>query len=232
VQAAEAQVAIARAQSAGAGESAARATITSPINGVVSARAVNGGEAVNVGVPLFTVVNASELELAGQVGVREAALVRVGQPVSFTLDGFPSQVLQGRVARIDPTADPGTRQVGVYIRLPNPGNRIVGGQFAHGTIASGTEVTAVVIPQSAVASRSGDNAVVFVVTGNKLVKRTVVLGAADAATGAVAVATGIAAGERVLLNPTTDTRDGAIVTISSQAPADAPARAVQPDSAK
>ncbi len=216
LEAAEAQVAVAQAQSAGAGESAARATITAPINGVVSARAVNGGEAVNVGANLFTVVNASELELAGQVSVQEAALVRAGQPVSFTLDAYPNQILRGRVARVDPTADPGTRQVGVYVRLPNPGNRIVGGQFAHGTIESGTTLTAVVIPQSAIMSRSGSNGVVFTVNGNKLSKHDVVLGAPDAATGLIAVTSGISAGNRVLLNPTTDTRDGTIVTISAK----------------
>ena len=230
-EAAEAQVAVARAQAAGAGESASRATITSPINGVVSARAVNGGEAVNVGTPLFTVVNASELELAGQVSVQEAALVRAGQPVSFTLDAYPNQVMRGRVARVDPTADPGTRQVGVYVRLPNPNNRIIGGQFAHGTIESGTAVTAVVIPQAALINRSGSNASVFVIDGNKLAKRNVVLGPLDAATGAVSIATGIAAGDRVLLNPTTDTRDGSTVTISAAPATDAQKR-VNADSAK
>jgi RND family efflux transporter MFP subunit len=231
-EAAQAQVALARAQSAGAGESASRATITSPINGVVSARAVNGGEAVNVGAPLFTVVNASELELAGQVSVQEAARVRVGQPVTFTLDAYPGQVMHGRVARVDPTADPGTRQVGVYVRLSNPGNRIIGGQFAHGTIESGTTANAVVIPQAAIAGRSGNTGTVFVITGNKLSKRAIVLGGTDATTGAVAVASGVTAGERVLLNPTTDTRDGAIVTISAGPSPDAQKRAAGADSAK
>ncbi len=81
VDAAAAQVAAARAGAAGANESAARATITSTINGIISARAVNGGEAVNPGAPLFTVVNASELELTGQVGVQDAGRVRIGQAV-------------------------------------------------------------------------------------------------------------------------------------------------------
>ena len=218
VDAAEANVAVAVAQAAGAGESAARATITSPINGVVSARMVSGGEAVNVGTDLFTVVNASELELAGQVGVREAAMVRVGLPVSFTLDANPGLVLRGRVARVDPTADPGTRQVGVYVRVGNPGNRIVGGQFARGTIETGSSVSALVIPPSAIVERSGDNASVFVIAADKLSKRAVVLGAVDQSTGLIAVTSGLIAGDRVLLNPTTDSKDGVPVTIAGNKP--------------
>ncbi len=231
VDAAEAQVAVARAGAAGAGESAARATITAPINGVVSARMVSGGEAVNAGTDLFTVVNASELELAGQVGVREAALVRVGLPVSFALDAYPNRVLRGRVARVDPTADPGTRQVGVYVRLDNPGNSIVGGQFARGTIESGTTTTAIVIPEAAVTARNGDNAAVFVVANNKLAMRNVVLGAPDPASGMIAVVSGINAGDRVLLNPTTDTKDGVTVTIGV-APSPGAVQSARPDSAR
>lgn len=220
VDAAEAQVAVARAAAAGAGESAARATITSPINGVVSGRMVNGGEAVNVGTDLFTVVDASELELDGQVSVQDAARVRVGQPVTFAIDGLAGETLRGRVARVDPTADPGTRQVGVYVRLSNADNRIVGGQFAHGTIETGGTTNAIVIPEAAVTERNGDNAAVFVLNGNKVVKRAVVLGsAAGGTTGLVAVASGVQAGERVLLNPTSDIKDGTAVTVSAGAPA-------------
>ncbi len=214
VDAAAAQVAAARAGAAGASESAARATIVSPINGVVSARNVSGGEAVNPGTPLFTVVNASELELSGQVGVQDAGRIRVGQPVTFTLDGHTGEAFRGRVARVDPTADPATRQVGVFVRLPNPGNRIVGGQYARGRIETGGTSPAVVIPEAAITSRSADSATVFAVVGNRVSRRSVVLGARDAGSGLVAVVKGVQAGERVLLNPSTDIGEGTIVSIS------------------
>lgn len=211
---AEAAYEAARATASGASESAGRATITSPISGVVSARAVSGGEAVNPGQALFTVVDASELELAGRVGVQDAARIRAGMPVTFSLDAFPSQVFRGRVARVDPTADPGTRQVGVYVRLANPGNRIVGGQYARGTIETGATQSAVVVPEGAIIGRTGDNASVYVLTGNRVARRQVTLGARDGATGMIVVATGLAAGERVLINPSPDIGDGAVVSVA------------------
>src|SRR5690606_1161771 len=148
-EAAQAQLAAARAQAAGAGEQAQRATITAPIAGEVSNRQVSEGEAVNPGQPLFTVVNTEILELAGQVPVNQAAGVRVGQPVEFSLSAYPGRTFRGEVARVEPTADPATRQVGVYVRLPNPGRQLVGGQFATGRILSGGETEAVVVPATA-----------------------------------------------------------------------------------
>ena len=215
VDAAEAQVASAQANAAGASESAARATISAPISGVISDRKVSGGEAVSPGNDLFTIVDASQLELAGQVGVTDAARIRVGQPVTFTLDGYPNQVFNGRVERVDPTADPTTRQVGVYVRMPNQGRRIVGGQYARGRIATGGTTTATVIPEAAIVSRQGDSATVYAVIGNRVSRRAVSVGARDDATGLVAILTGLNPGDRVLLNPSSDIGDGTLIATPS-----------------
>ena len=182
---------------------------------MVSARLVSGGEAVNPGAHLFTVVNASELELAGRIAVQDAARVRAGQPVTFSLDAFPNQTFRGRVARVDPTADPGTRQVGVYARLANPDGRIVGGQYARGRIETGARDSAVTIPDAALTSRSGQSAVVFVLAGNRVQRRALTVGARDDATGLVAVTAGLQAGERVLINPSSDIGDGTVVSVAT-----------------
>jgi membrane fusion protein (multidrug efflux system) len=218
-QTAQAGYEAARAASAGAAESAARATIRAPISGVVSARAVSGGEAVNPGTPLFTVVNARELELAGRVGVQEAGRVRAGQPVVFRLESFPGETFRGRVARVDPTADAGTRQVGVYVTLNNASGRIVGGQYATGSIETGRAASALVIPESALSSRSGQSAVVYVVAGNKVARRTITVGARDENTGRITVTSGLQAGERVLLNPSPDMGDGTTIAIAADSAA-------------
>ncbi len=228
VDAAEAQVAAARASAAGASESAARATITAPISGVISDRKVNGGEAVSVGDDLFTIVDASQLELAGQVGVTEASRIRPGQAVTFALDGYPNQTFRGQVERVDPTADPATRQVGVYVRMPNQGRRIVGGQYARGRIETGGTTTATVVPEAAIVSRQGDSATVYVVLGNRVARRSVTVGSRDDATGLVAVLSGLTAGDKVLLNPSSDIGDG--TTIST--PADRPATPARPDTSR
>ena len=141
--------------------------------------------------------------------------------MAFTLDAFPGQTFRGRVARVDPTADPGTRQVGVYVRLDNSAGRIVGGQFARGRIETGGAATAIVVPEAALTDRGADSAAVYVVAGNKLARRSVRLGARDETTGRIAVLSGLQNGERVLLNPSPDVGDGTTVTVTTDATATA-----------
>jgi RND family efflux transporter MFP subunit len=222
--AAEAQVAAARAQAAGAGESARRATVSSPITGVVSDRRVEAGEAVNPGQKLFTVVNAEQLELAGQVPVESAGWLRVGQPVVFELKSLPGQSFEGKVARVDPVADGGTRQVGVYVRLPNPGGRIVGGQFATGRVVGERLAAAVVVPESAL-RESGGESYLLVIEGGAVARRAVAVGARDVARGVVAILSGLQAGEVVLSAPGATLPPGTRVQVSrpAAAPQDSPA---------
>src|SRR5690606_2133122 len=179
-EAAQAQLAAARAQAVGAGEQARRATVTAPFAGEVSQRQANEGEAVNPGQPIFTVVDTRILELAGQVPVNEAALVRAGQPVEFTLSAYPGRSFRGEVARVEPTADPETRQVGVYVRLPNADRALVGGLFATGRILTGATSNSVAVPVAAVRTQ-GNETFVWVIENGTAVRRPVTLGTRDEA---------------------------------------------------
>ena len=211
--AAEAQVAAANAQAAGAIEAAQRATVTSPIAGVIGNRLVNDGEAVMPGQELFTVVQSGMLELSGQVPVDAAASIREGQPVVFTLEAYPGKEFRGAVARIEPMANPDTRQVGVYMQMRNPGN-LIGGQFASGRILGQRVDTAVVIPESAVRTTGAESAV-LVVEGNRVVRRPVTLGPINPSTGTIAVLTGVKAGERVIARSSATIQEGATVQIGT-----------------
>lgn len=211
---AQAQVASATAQSATAGENAARATIIAPLTGVVSDRRVQEGEAVSVGAELFTVVNTRELELAAHVPVDEAAAVKVGQSVRFSLASMPGEVFTGRVDRKDPVANVDTRQVGLYLRVPNRNGNIVAGQFATGRIVAGNAKPVIVVPVGAVRETSGtfwvlrlDNA--------KVERRDVTVGARDEANGLVVITSGLVVGDRVIKAPNLSIATGTRFTIAA-----------------
>lgn len=212
-EAAVAQAVAARAQAAGAVEQAGHATLVAPIDGVVGQRKVEEGEAVSPGQELFTVVRSDWLELSGQVPVDEAARVRRGQPVVFTLDAYPGREFRGEVNRIEPMADPQTRQVGIYVRMKNPGT-LIGGQFAAGRIVAGQAEQAVVVPETAV-RREGTAAYVLVVQGDQVARRTVQVGAANPATGMVPVHSGLKAGERVIVTPAATLPEGTRVQVGA-----------------
>lgn len=214
-EAAEAEVAAAQAAAAGASEAASRSTVVSPINGVISERRVEGGEAVMPDAPLFTVVNSDTLELAGQIPVVRASTVRVGQPVVFTLDGIPGKEWRGTVARIDPTADLQTRQVRVYVRLLNRNHEIVGGQFARGRIVGERLTNVITVPD--VAIRGTDSVPTVMVVVNGIIEsRNVQLGPRDETTGNVSILSGVKAGEMVIVVPSTNLTAGTKVVLPSE----------------
>jgi membrane fusion protein (multidrug efflux system) len=216
--AAKAQAAAASAQLAGASETASRTTIEAPITGIVSARPVSEGEAVNVGQTLLTIVNSDVLELSGQVPVQQASAIDVGQAVSFSLDAYPGQVFTGTVARIDPVADPNTRRVGIALQLPNPGRKIVAGQFVTGEVVTANIGKALTIPRAAVRT-DGERRYVLVVEGDQIARREVQIATPDASRGTVAVQSGLQEGDRVIVSPDPDLQAGTRVQLPDAHPA-------------
>jgi RND family efflux transporter MFP subunit len=219
-EAARAQLAAARAQAAGAIEAAVSATIRAPMNGVINSRNVDVGENVSPGDELFTLVRSDELELAGQVSLDAAASIRPGQPVIFSLPAYPNREFRGAVSRIEPMANPQTRQVGVYVRMKNPGG-IVGGQFATGRIVGQSAQEATVVPQAAIRGVGADTHVLVIQNG-RVAKRPVTTGAADPSSGMVAVTSGLQAGEMVIV-ATAAIAEGARVQVGSSPAAAGPA---------
>lgn len=213
-EAARAQLAAARAASAGAGEAASRATITSPLDGAVSRRWVEAGEPVNPGQPTFTVVNTAILELAAQVPVDAAARIRPGYTVIFELAGYGDRSFEGTVDRIEPTADPDTRQVGVYTRLENADGSIVGGVFARGRIITAVADADLVVPAAAL--RGGDEPYVYALRGGVVEPRRVTAGDRDEAAGVVAITAGLAVGDTVIVVPTPEAAAGSRARVGTE----------------
>jgi len=210
VAAAKAQAAAAAAQLATSKDAARRTVVEAPISGVVSERKVSEGEAVGVGQEVVTIANLDVLELAGQIPVQQAALVRAGQVVSFTLDAYPGQTFTAKVGRVDPVADSATRRVGVWLDLPNPGRRLISGQFVTGRVITANVMQGLLVPRTAL--RGDEKArYVLLIENEKVARRDVKVGFFDDSASEVAVLDGLKAGERVIASPALDIQLGAKV---------------------
>lgn len=75
-------------------------TITSPIKGVILAKAIEIGELVVPGSPIVTMANIDEVKLYLYVGETMVGKLRLGGPVEVTVDSFPGKVFKGRVSYI------------------------------------------------------------------------------------------------------------------------------------
>ncbi len=124
--------------------------IRAPIAGLVSQRLVQPGERVSVDARLLEIVDLSRLELEAAVAPEDVLSLRVGQAAQVQIDGLAATV-PARVARINPSAQNGTRSVTAYLRL-EPDAATAGalrqGLFARGTVRL-LQRQALVVPVSA-----------------------------------------------------------------------------------
>lgn len=184
------------------------AVVRAPISGTVAKRFVNGGERVSPEAPIVSVVDLSRMEMEATVPASEVASITQGLAVQFRVDGFGARPFMGRVERINPLAEAGSRAIKVFVSVPNPDGALRGGMFAEGsvTLAHASKVPA--MPLAAVFEEAGQS-YAYTVEGGKLVKRAVTLGQRDEATGMVALSSGIAEGVPVVRIRMTGLKAGA-----------------------
>lgn len=214
---ARARLALAEAQAAGADDRLSTTTLRAPASGVVSRRHLQAGDRADFGKPVFDIVDTRTLVLSASVPVEHMAELRVGRPVTLTVSQMDSTTVTGRISRINPTADMATRQVRVYVDIPNAGHRLVGGLFVSGRVLVDEATNAVTVPRTAI-RREGDaqTPVVYVVVDGKIARRPVSVGIADEDLGLVQITSGVQAGDIVIVGPVEGLTDGASVEILGQ----------------
>ncbi|MEO8089843.1 MAG: efflux RND transporter periplasmic adaptor subunit [Gemmatimonadales bacterium] len=210
---AEGALADAQARLALAGKQLANTVVRAPITGAVSERAVDPGDVVQVGAALFTLVDLSSLRLEATVPVEEIDRLKVGSPVEFSVSGYDRR-FNGRIERINPAVDPATRQVRIYVVIPNAEQSLVSGLYAEGRVATDARRT-VAVPTSAV-DRRGTAPVIHRLKGGKVEVVPVRLGVRDEAAELVEIHSGVSPGDTVLLGSAQGVTEGAPVRISDE----------------
>ncbi|HEX2716834.1 MAG TPA: efflux RND transporter periplasmic adaptor subunit [Gemmatimonadaceae bacterium] len=194
--ASQSQLADAKARFTAMEEQLAKTTVKAPFAGVVSVRSVNAGDLASPGAALFTIVDPTSMRLEGAVPSEQLASVRLGMPVTFTVQGYPGKTFTGRITRINPVADPVTRQVRILASIPNDAGTLVGGLFAEGRVSSEAR-TGIVVPIGAVNQRDFVPTVTRVKNG-RTEKVAVETGIQDSGADVVEIRKGLAPGDTVL----------------------------------
>jgi RND family efflux transporter MFP subunit len=193
---ARAQLDDARSRLAAAQKQLDNTTVRSPIAGIVSQRPVNAGDVVSPGTLLFNIVDPSSMRLMASVPSEQLGLLSPGMAVQFQVRGYPNRVFDGRIDRISPTADPVTRQIPIWVSIPNRGGSLVAGLFAEGRVATESRET-LVIPLSAV--EVSNVPTVLKITQGKVQSAPVTIGIRDDANDRVEITAGLSAGDTVLI---------------------------------
>ena len=222
-------VAVAEARLALAERNLDDTVVRAPFAGVVTVKAAQEGEMVSpmsagggfTRTGIGTIVDMSSLEV--EVDVSENFINRVApqQPAIVSLNAYPDWSIPARVIAIIPTADRAKATVKVRVGfevgdpriLPEMGARVAfldSAEPRSSTVAGAVAQQAVLVPKEAVQA-DGDTGVVFVVAGGGVERRTVRLGAENAA-GQVVLA-GLAAGTRLARGDLSLLADGSRVRV-------------------
>ncbi|MEO8296133.1 MAG: efflux RND transporter periplasmic adaptor subunit [Gemmatimonadota bacterium] len=212
---AEAAVADSKARLSTAGRQLTNAELRAPFAGIVSARPVNAGDVVQLGNSMVTVVDPASMQLNASVPAEQVGLVHIGAPVSFTVNGYSGRLFTGQVERVNPSVDPATRQVRIYVHIPNAGQALVAGLFAEGRVTAQSR-SGVVVPRGAVDDR-GLRPVVMRLKAGKVEKVEVELGLVDQATERVEIARGVSVGDTLLLGSAQGLTPGTAAQVRSAA---------------
>jgi multidrug efflux pump subunit AcrA (membrane-fusion protein) len=140
---------------ASAGEKVARkklsdATLVSPIDGYVAARAVEVGDVAAPGRPVFQIVQLDPVEVNVGVPETDIHLVRIGQTAAVQAPAIPGGAFQGVVRAINVAADPSTRTYMVRIRVPNPKHVLRIGMIAEAQIRGDSQLDLLTLPGDAI----------------------------------------------------------------------------------
>lgn len=197
----EAEQAAVRAEAARAAllatrEAMAYAQLRAPFAGRVAARRVNVGDVVTPGSPLLEIEGTDGFEVRASLDQREAASFKPGARIEVTVDGL-EQAVPATVRSLSAAADPATHRFDLRADLEAaPGLR--SGLFARLALPAAGDERRLVVPAASVFSRGG-LAGVYVLADGHARLRWIAVGAT--AGGNTEVRAGLAAGERVILEP-------------------------------
>src|SRR4030081_419105 len=114
-------------------------TIFSPIAGTVVQRKIGPGQYISAGAsdPVFVIGDLSTVWLTAFVRETDAAIVSVGQEISFNVLALPGRPLTARIDYVSAAIDPATRRLLVRATVSNKDGLLKPEMFANVTIYAG-----------------------------------------------------------------------------------------------
>jgi len=187
--------------------------VTAPFDGVITKRNVDVGDLIDSsGKTLFVLTQMDPLRVYVNVPQSYAQLVRPGQKVVITQSELRGQSFAGEVARTSASIDPATRTMQVEVALPNKNGLLLPGAYVQVELPL-VGSRALVVPTNVLLFRGEGTRVATVDAANKVHLKPVTLGRNLGE--AIEVIDGIAAGERLVVNPSDSLGDGDTVAVAA-----------------
>ena len=79
-------------------------------------------------------IDPTSMRFEGMVNADQIGALKAGQPVSFRVNGYGEQDFAGRIRRVNPAANPTTRQVEVLVDFVGKQQPRLAGLYAEGRV--------------------------------------------------------------------------------------------------
>ncbi|HEY7773347.1 MAG TPA: efflux RND transporter periplasmic adaptor subunit [Marinagarivorans sp.] len=110
--------------------------LKAPISGIVTRKNINTGDYINTGDSLFTIVDMHNLWLKLEAYESDLAWLRLGQPISFTVEAYPGETFDGKITFINPEINRTTRTVSIRVNVANEHKKLKPGMFSKAIVRS------------------------------------------------------------------------------------------------
>jgi len=187
-----------------------RTKIKAPFDGVITERNNEPGDVVALHSHILSLIDPLSLRLKVYISERWISLIHVDDDISISIDALGEQSFNGKVSRVFPTIDPGTRKGIVEISLHPLPEGARAGQLGRATIST-RPVERLVIPTLAI-HHDLDGAYVYLVNDDKTVHKTKIIKGIEYGTS-TEVLSGISKGNRVVVKGFLGLNDGKKVEI-------------------
>lgn len=199
--------------------------IRAPFDGVILSKSANVGDmvtpfssAADSKGAVVNMADMSTLEVEADVSESSLSKVKVGQPCEITLDALPDARFRGRISRMVPTVDRAKATVMTKVRFDEIDPRVLPEMsakvsFLSQDVTSEQQRPLIAVSPDALTSRDG-RAIVVVVRDGKTVDVPVAPGIRIG--DLVAIAGDVKSGEKVVLKPAADMKQGTLVSVAAK----------------
>ncbi len=176
----------------------AQATLSSPIDGVVTVQNAKVGEIAAAGQVMTSIISSNALEVDAEVPETNIGKLQIGQNASITIDAFPGETFTGKIFYIDPaqTNISGVVNYLVKVSFSKPDPRLKSGLTVNLNISTQQQDNALILPQYAII-QNDQGSFVEVIQNGKPVQIPVATGIQDL-NGNVQILSGVTKGEQVV----------------------------------
>ena len=189
--------------------------VYAPFSGVLTRRNVDPGALINAGSggrELFDLAQVSPLRVFIAVPQSDASNVRIGMQAWITLQEFPNQRFQGKVAHTADAIDPTTRTLLTEVDVPNSDGKLLPGSYGQVHFSEKNTVERVTVPVNAMLFRSEGPRVAVVGQDGKVQLRPISIGRDYGST--LEILDGVTKDDTVIINPADSIENGQKVNVA------------------